>query len=49
VLPGRRYVDWELPDPEGASPEQMRAIRDDIAARVTLLHVELLELPEGGR
>lgn len=43
VVPGRRYVDWDLPDPEGADPEQLRRIRDDVAARVMLLLAELLE------
>jgi protein-tyrosine-phosphatase len=33
-VPGKRYVDWDLPDPKGLPPEQVRAIRDDIAARV---------------
>jgi protein-tyrosine-phosphatase/DNA-binding transcriptional ArsR family regulator len=42
VLPGRRYVDWELPDPAGAGPEQVRDLRDDIAGRVQVLLHELL-------
>ena len=33
-IPGKRYIDWDLPDPSGLPPEQVRAIRDDIAARV---------------
>lgn len=48
VLPGRRYLDWDLPDPAEASPEQVRAIRNDIAERVTLLLHELLARPERG-
>ena len=47
VLPGRRYFDWELPDPAGARPEQVRDLRDDIAGRVDQLLHELLD-PEGG-
>lgn len=50
VLPGRRYLDWDLPDPENATPEQVRALRDDIADRVQLLLHELLHPsppPEG--
>lgn len=43
VLPGRRYVDWALPDPDGADPEQLRRIRDEIAERVELLLHELLD------
>jgi arsenate reductase len=42
ILPGRRYLDWDLPDPMGADVETVRAIRDDIEARVQLLLVELL-------
>ena len=33
-VPGRRYVDWELPDPAGAGLEEVRAIRDEIARRI---------------
>lgn len=33
-IPGKRYVDWDLPDPKGRPVEEVRAIRDDIAARV---------------
>jgi protein-tyrosine-phosphatase len=42
VLPGRRYVDWDLPDPEGKTAEQVRAVRDDVTRRVDLLLAELL-------
>ena len=43
VLPGRRYLDWDLPDPAGLSVEEVRPIRDEIDRRVrTLLH-ELVE------
>jgi arsenate reductase len=34
VLPGKRYVDWELRDPIGLSVEEVRVIRDDIRRRV---------------
>src|SRR5438552_809609 len=34
VVPGTRYVDWDLPDPKGRPLEQVRAIRDEIAGRV---------------
>ena len=33
-IPGKRYLDWDLPDPKGRPLEEVRAIRDDIAARV---------------
>ena len=41
VYPGKRYVDWELPDPAGRPIEEVRAIRDEIAARVGALVTEL--------
>ncbi len=41
VFPGKRYLTWELPDPAGLSTEQVRPIRDDIAARVRALLTEL--------
>jgi arsenate reductase (thioredoxin) len=41
-IPGKRYVDWDLPDPAGLPPEQVRAIRDDIAARVHGLIADLI-------
>jgi arsenate reductase len=34
VLPGKRYVDWQIADPAGASLEQVRPIRDEIERRV---------------
>jgi arsenate reductase (thioredoxin) len=33
-IPGTRYIDWDLQDPEGRSLEEVRATRDDIAQRV---------------
>jgi arsenate reductase len=40
-IPGRRYVDWELPDPAGRPIEEVRATRDEIARRVEELVAEL--------
>jgi arsenate reductase (thioredoxin) len=40
-IPGRRYLDWDLPDPVGRPLEEVRRIRDDIAARVEALVAEL--------
>ncbi|MBI5105515.1 MAG: arsenate reductase ArsC [Solirubrobacterales bacterium] len=40
-IPGKRYVDWDLTDPKGRPVEEVRAIRDDIAARVRELVAEL--------
>jgi arsenate reductase len=42
VLPGKRYEDWEVADPAGQTIEVVRAIRDDIQARVTTLLGEIL-------
>jgi arsenate reductase (thioredoxin) len=41
VYPGRRYLDWDLPDPAGLTIEQIRPIRDEISARVRALISEL--------
>src|SRR5215217_2452799 len=30
-IPGKRYVDWDLPDPKGQPLEAVRATRDEIA------------------
>ena len=43
VYPGKRYLDWELADPAEEDLETVRAIRDEIDARVLALLVELLE------
>ncbi len=40
-IPGKRYVDWELPDPKGRPTDEVRVIRDDIARRVEQLAAEL--------
>ncbi|SEL48643.1 arsenate reductase ArsC [Nonomuraea pusilla] len=34
VFPGKRYEDWQLDDPAGQGVEAVRAIRDEIRARV---------------
>ena len=41
VYPGKRYLDWDLPDPAGKPVEEVRPIRDEIARRVELLVEEL--------
>ena len=41
IYPGKRYEDWELEDPSGKDLETVRGIRDEIAARVDALLVEL--------
>jgi protein-tyrosine-phosphatase len=40
-IPGKRYVDWELPDPKGRPLDEVRATRDEIARRVAALLEEL--------
>ncbi len=37
VYPGKRYLDWELPDPAGKSVAEVRAIRDTIRKHVEAL------------
>lgn len=41
VVPGTRYLDWELDDPAGKPVEEVRRIRDEIEARVRGLLDEL--------
>jgi arsenate reductase (thioredoxin) len=41
VYPGRRYMDWPIPDPVGLNLSEVRAIRDDIESRVRALLDEL--------
>ena len=40
-IPGKRYIDWDLPDPTGRSVDEVRTIRDDIAGRIEALVREL--------
>lgn len=42
IYPGKKYEDWELDDPAGQGVDAVRAIRDDIDARVQHLIGELL-------
>lgn len=42
VYPGKRYLDWELPDPGGKAVEEVRLIRDEIDRRVQALIEELV-------
>jgi protein-tyrosine-phosphatase len=34
IYPGKRYEDWDVPDPAGKTLEEVRAIRDQIHLRV---------------
>ena len=40
-IAGKRYIDWDLPDPKGRPLDDVRATRDDIAGRVAELVAEL--------
>jgi arsenate reductase len=40
-IPGKRYVDWELPDPSGRPIAEVRATREEITGRVQSLLREL--------
>jgi arsenate reductase (thioredoxin) len=40
-IPGKRYVEWELPDPAGVEPADVRRLRAEIDARVRALADEL--------
>ena len=42
ILPGKRYLDWDLPDPAGKPVEEVRPIRDEIDGRVRALLEELV-------
>lgn len=43
VFPGKRYLDWDLPDPAGKDLTVVRDIRDDIDRRVRNLLSEILD------
>ncbi|MEU9486917.1 arsenate reductase ArsC [Streptomyces decoyicus] len=48
VFPGKRYLDWQLPDPAGQAVEAVRPLRDDIEQRIRGLLDEIApEGPEG--
>jgi arsenate reductase len=46
-IPGKRYIDWELPDPKGKPLDEVRKIRDEIQRRVASL-LEEIGGPEPG-
>lgn len=47
-IPGKRYVDWDLQDPEKMPIEEVRELRDEIAGRVDALVAELDAADGGG-
>jgi arsenate reductase len=40
-IPGKRYLDWALPDPKERPLEEVRATREEIARRVVELIAQL--------
>lgn len=40
-IPGKRYIDWDLPDPKGRPIDDVREIRDEITRRVEALLSEM--------
>ena len=44
VLPGKRYLDWQLDDPAGKDAAAVRPIRDEIDRRVRILLAELVSV-----
>jgi len=43
VVPGKRYENWQLPDPMARSMDEVRSIRDEIARRIDELVATLDE------
>lgn len=41
LIPGKRYLDWPVPDPAGLPVEAVRRIRDEIRQRVVALLADL--------
>src|SRR5690349_24507941 len=39
VIPGKRYLDWDLPDPAGLCLEEVRELRSVIEAKVSSLPI----------
>ncbi|MBA3421613.1 MAG: hypothetical protein H0U12_06920 [Thermoleophilaceae bacterium] len=38
-IAGKRYIDWDLPDPQGRPLNDIRTVREEIATRVAdLVH-----------
>ncbi len=40
-IPGKRFINWDFPDPKGRPLAEVRATRDEIASRVSNLLAEL--------
>ena len=44
-VPGTRYIEWDLTDPAGLPPDEVRRVRDGIRNRIESLIVELTSTP----
>ena len=49
VFPGKRYLDWELPDPSSRALDEIRPIREEISQRVMALLADLDPTRSAGR
>jgi arsenate reductase (thioredoxin) len=47
-IPGKRYLDWDLDDPEGKPLPAVRELREEIARRTAALVDELADSDQGG-
>ncbi len=45
IYPGKRYLDWDLPDPDGEPVDVVRSIRDRINVKVHELLDQLVPIP----
>ena len=45
VFPGKRYEDWDVPNPAGLDVSDVRPIRDEISERVRALLTQLDAAP----
>jgi arsenate reductase (thioredoxin) len=43
VVPGTRYLEWDLPDPDGRPVSEVRLLREDLDRRVRALLAELTD------
>jgi protein-tyrosine-phosphatase len=41
IFPGKRYEDWQVPDPAGLGIDDVRRIREDIKRRVEVLLTQI--------
>jgi arsenate reductase (thioredoxin) len=41
IYPGKRYLDWDVTDPNDQPIDSVRDIRDELQARITALFCDL--------